>query len=158
MTLVQHRELLSLTNQQLSEILEDLGQPAYRLRQLLDGLYRQRWTSLDQFTTLPKSLRDNLLEAGYSVGLPAIEKRFLSSDGTVRYLFQFSDGQSVETVWMPEGDGGEAGDGSDSGDEELAELPQELSSRGRAATEGSAVRSDHQQRGYPPYRRLLAIG
>jgi len=138
MTLVQHRELLSLTNQQLSEILEDLGQPAYRLRQLLDGLYRQRWTSLDQFTTLPKSLRDNLLEAGYSVGLPAIEKRFLSSDGTVRYLFQFSDGQSVETVWMPEGDGGEAGDGSDSGDEELAELPQELSSRGRAATEGSA--------------------
>src|SRR6516164_2277574 len=138
MTLVQHRELLSLTNQQLSEILEDIGQPAYRLRQLLDGLYRQRWTSLDQFTTLPKSLRDNLLEAGYSVGLPAIEKRFLSSDGTVRYLFQFSDGQSVETVWMPEGDGGEAGDGSDSGDEELAELPQELSSRGRAATEGSA--------------------
>src|SRR5208337_3551857 len=34
----------------------------------------------------------------------------------------FSDGQSVETVWMPEGDGGEAGDGSDIGDAELREI------------------------------------
>ncbi len=37
-------------------------------------------------------------------------------------LLAFADGQSVETVWMPEGDGGEAGDGSESGDEELEEL------------------------------------
>jgi len=42
------------------------------------------------------------------VGLPRIEQRFLSQDGTVRYLIGFPDGQSVETVWMPEGDGGEA--------------------------------------------------
>jgi 23S rRNA (adenine2503-C2)-methyltransferase len=41
-----------------------------------------------------------------------IEQRFVSQDGTVRYLIGFADGQSVETVWMPEGDGGEAGDGS----------------------------------------------
>ncbi|MGZ5127798.1 MAG: 23S rRNA (adenine(2503)-C(2))-methyltransferase RlmN, partial [Burkholderiales bacterium] len=41
---------------------------------------------------------------------------FTSADGTIRYLFAYSDGQSVETVWMPEGDGGEAGDGSESGD------------------------------------------
>jgi 23S rRNA (adenine2503-C2)-methyltransferase len=53
---------------------------------------------------------------GYSVGLPAIEKRFVSQDGTVRYLMAFVDGQSVETVWMPEGDGGEAGDGTEAGD------------------------------------------
>jgi 23S rRNA (adenine2503-C2)-methyltransferase len=38
-------------------------------------------------------------------------------DGTVRYLIRFADGQTVETVWMPEGDGGEAGDGSEAGDE-----------------------------------------
>ena len=119
---LQQRELLSLSNEQLTELFESLAQAPYRLRQLLDGLYRQRWTSLHQFTTLPQSLRRHLADGGYSVGLPAIEQRFTSSDGTVRYLFQFSDGQSVETVWMPEGDGGEAGDGSDSGDEELAEL------------------------------------
>ena len=62
------------------------------------------------------------MAAEYSIGQPVIEKQFLSSDGTVRYLFAFADGQSVETVWMPDGDGGEAGDGSDTGDDELAGL------------------------------------
>ena len=50
------------------------------------------------------------------VGMPAIDKKFVSLDGTVRYLIGFPDGQSVETVWMPEGDGGEAGDGTEAGD------------------------------------------
>jgi 23S rRNA (adenine2503-C2)-methyltransferase len=138
----QQRELLSLSNQQLTDLVESLGLAPYRLRQLLDGLYRQRWPRLADFTTLPAALRQQLA-ADYSVGQPSIEKKFTSTDGTVRYLFQFADGQSVETVWMPEGDGGEAGDGSDSGDEELAELSHEVSSRGRTAIEGSAV-SSHQ--------------
>src|SRR5260370_38205476 len=107
----QQRELLSLSNQQLIDLIEGLGLPPYRLRQLLDGLYRQRWPRLEQFTTLPAALRQQLA-ADYSVGHPYTEKKFTSSDGTVRYLFQFADGQSVETVWMPEGDGGEAVDGS----------------------------------------------
>src|SRR5271166_6676331 len=127
MTELQQRELLSLSNEQLTELLESLAQAPYRLRQLLDGLYRQRWSRLNQFSTLPQSLRQQLADLGHSVGLPTIEKKFTSSDGTIRYLFQFSDGQSVETVWMLEGDGGEAGDGSDSGDEEL------VSSRAQAA-------------------------
>ncbi|HEX8893846.1 MAG TPA: 23S rRNA (adenine(2503)-C(2))-methyltransferase RlmN, partial [Terriglobales bacterium] len=120
MTEPQHRELLSLSNEQLTELIESFAQAPYRLGQLLDGLYRQRWTGLEQFSTLPQAFRRQLADADYSVGQPAIEKRFTSSDGTVRYLFGFADGQSVETVWMPDGDGGEAGDGSDSGDEELA--------------------------------------
>jgi len=135
---LQQRELLSLSNEQLSEILESLAQPPYRLRQLLDGLCRQRWSRLDQFSTLPQALRRQLADLGYSLGLPAIEKKFTSTDGTIRYLFAFSDGQSVETVWMPEGDGGEAGDGSPSGDEELSDLSPELSSRGRSAAKEPA--------------------
>ncbi len=124
---LQHRELLSLSNQELTETIESFAQAPYRLRQLLDGLYRQRWSRLDQFSTLPAAFRQQLLTADYSVGQPNIEQKFTSSDGTVRYLFGFADGQSVETVWMPDGDGGEAGDGSDSGDEELAEVPQATS-------------------------------
>jgi 23S rRNA (adenine2503-C2)-methyltransferase len=117
----QHTELLGLSFQQLSEIAELVGEPTYRARQLFDGLYRQRWSALEQFSPLPLNLRRKLGEAGFSVGLPKIEKKFVSSDGTVRYLVAFADGQSVETVWMPEGDGGEAGDGSPSGDDELEE-------------------------------------
>src|SRR6516162_3962970 len=130
MTEPQHRELLSISNEQLTELIESFAQAPYRLRQLLDGLYRQRWTGLEQFSTLPQGFRRQLAEAGYSVGQPTIEKRFTSSDGTVRYLFGFADRQSVETVWMPEGDGGEAGDGSDSGDDELADLSPRHPERG----------------------------
>src|SRR3974377_2029103 len=135
---LQQRELLSLSNEQLSEILESLAQAPYRLPQLLDGLYRQRWSRLDQFSTLSQALRRQLADLGYSVGLPTIEKKFTSADGTIRYLLAFSDDQSVETVWMPEGDGGEAGDGSPSGDEELSDLSPELSSRGRSAAKEPA--------------------
>jgi 23S rRNA (adenine2503-C2)-methyltransferase len=141
MTEPQHRELLSLSNEQLVELIASFAQAPYRLRQLLDGLYRQRWAGLELFSTLPQGFRRQLADAGYSVGQPAIEKSFSSSDGTVRYLFGFADGQSVETVWMPEGDGGEAGDGSDSGDEELAELKSKVSSRaGRSGVEGRLSR------------------
>ena len=117
----QYTELLGLTIQQLTEIAEGFGQPAYRARQLLDGLYRQRWPALEQFTMLPLAFRQRLRESGYAIGLPRIEKKFISADGTIRYLLAFADGQSVETVWMPDGDGGEAGDGSEDGDAELRE-------------------------------------
>jgi 23S rRNA (adenine2503-C2)-methyltransferase len=122
----QHTELLGLSHQQLNEVVEGFAQAGYRARQLLDGLYRQRWSAIEEFSSLPRSFRQQLTDAGYRVGLPEIERRFTSSDGTVRYLLRFSDGQSVETVWMPEGDGGEAGDGSDVGDEELQELESSL--------------------------------
>jgi len=122
MSTLQHTELLGLTNQQLTELVEGFGQASYRSRQVLDGLYRQRWSALEDFSTLPKSFRQQLAEAGYQVGSPGVERKFVSQDGTVRYLLQFSDGESVETVWMPEGDGGEAGDGSEDGDAELREL------------------------------------
>jgi len=115
----QHTELLGLSLQQLSELVEELGEAPYRARQLFDGLYRQRWSRLEQFTPLPLEVRRKLGEGGLAVGLPTQAQKYVSSDRTIRYLFAFADGQSVETVWMPEGDGGEAGDGSQSGDEEL---------------------------------------
>lgn len=98
--------------------MQDFGQPGFRGRQIFDAVYRRRLTSVDQILTLPQTLRERLKSSGFEIGVPKIEKRFQSIDGTVRYLISFSDGQSVETVWMPEGDGGEAGDGTESGDEE----------------------------------------
>jgi 23S rRNA (adenine2503-C2)-methyltransferase len=133
----QYTELLGLTIQQLTEIAEGFGQPGYRARQLLDGLYRQRWSGLEQFTMLPLAFRQRLRESGYAVGLPRIEKKFVSADGTIRYLLAFADGQSVETVWMPDGDGGEAGDGSEDGDAELRE--QALSHQHSALSKGKPV-------------------
>jgi 23S rRNA (adenine2503-C2)-methyltransferase len=109
--------LLGLQLPELATLVEEFGQPPYRARQLFEALYRQRVETAEQILTLPQDFRHNLADRGFSVGLPGIEKKFVSGDGTVRYLMACSDGQSVETVWMPEGDGGEAGDGSDAGDQ-----------------------------------------
>lgn len=99
-----------------------MGQPAWRGRQLAEAMYRQRLASLDAVTTFPLALRERLSKEGWSIGRPTIDQVFVSNDGTERYLIGCGApiAQTVETVWMPEGDDGEAGDGSDA---EAAETP-----------------------------------
>jgi 23S rRNA (adenine2503-C2)-methyltransferase len=105
--------LLGLDQQELTKLAVEKRQPSFRGKQLADAIYRQRVDKLAEVTTLPQSLRESLASEGSEIGWPTILKRFVSQDGTIRYLIGFADGESVETVWMPEGDGGEAGDGSD---------------------------------------------
>lgn len=123
-------ELLGLDLQQLTAIAVEAGQPPYRGRQLFEALYRQWVENLDSITALPQRWRKQLAER-YVVGLPSIQKKFVSVDGTVRYLVGFADGQSVETVWMPEGDDGELGDGSEAGEEEMGGPPLHEAKGGR---------------------------
>ena len=111
--------LLGLNREELTALVSEAGEPGYRARQVMDAVYRQRVESLAEISTLPLQFRDWLEQNGITVGAARTENKFVSNDGTVRYLIAFADGQSVETVWMPEGDGGEAGDGSEAG--ELAE-------------------------------------
>ncbi len=109
--------LLGLDRGEIVALVSEAGEPGYRAQQIMDAVYRQRVESLAEISTLPQEFRERLAESGVSVGAARIEKKFVSVDGTVRYLIGFADGQTVETVWMPEGDGGEAGDGSEAGAE-----------------------------------------
>ncbi|PYX00374.1 MAG: 23S rRNA (adenine(2503)-C(2))-methyltransferase RlmN [Acidobacteria bacterium] len=115
--------LLGFDLQELTAIVEEMGEPSFRGQQLFEAIYRQRIESVEEVSTLSRELRRGLDRQGYSVGSPDIQRKFTSSDGTIRYLISFADGQTVETVWMPEGDGGEAGDGTES------DLPTEFSTR-----------------------------
>ena len=110
--------LLGLDFEELSQLASRHGQPEYRARQLFEAIYPQRRGSLDSVTTLPKEFRLALKDEGAGIGQPRIERSFRSADGTIRYLIAMNDQehQTVETVWMPEGDGGETGDGSEAGD------------------------------------------
>ena len=117
MTEEKQSTLLGLTLRELTQVAEESGQPPYRGRQMFEALYRQRLGSAEQISTLPQDFRESLRQSGITLGIPEVEKKFTSSDGTVRYLMEFADGQTVETVWMPEGDNGESGDGSEAGDE-----------------------------------------
>jgi 23S rRNA (adenine2503-C2)-methyltransferase len=132
-----HRQLsnslLGLTLQELTNLAIETGQPAYRGQQLFDAIYRQKIDRLDQISTLPLEYRTRLAEQGWVVGQPTISQKFVSRDGTVRYLIGLDDAETVETVWMPEGDGGESGDGSEAGDEMESGIKAEPSGAGREA-------------------------
>lgn len=117
MTGSSQKPLLGLNHNDLDALIDELREPSYRAQQVFEALYRQRVESMEQISTLPASLRRELSERGYGIGAPVIESKFQSLDGTVRYLIACNDAQTVETVWMPEGDGGEAGDGSEAGEE-----------------------------------------
>jgi 23S rRNA (adenine2503-C2)-methyltransferase len=106
---------------ELTELMAGLGQSKYRAVQLAEALYKQRLQSLEEITTLPVEVRERLAAEGYSVGLPEIAQAARSVDGTERYLMRMADGETVETVWMPDGDGGERGDGSEAAVEEEAD-------------------------------------
>ncbi|MBZ5602779.1 MAG: 23S rRNA (adenine(2503)-C(2))-methyltransferase RlmN, partial [Acidobacteriia bacterium] len=75
------------------------GEPSFRARQIYQAVYRRKVSDLGEVSNLPKSLRGRL-----PVGIPGIEKRYESADGTRRYLLRLADQKTVEAVWMPEGE------------------------------------------------------
>jgi 23S rRNA (adenine2503-C2)-methyltransferase len=106
--------LFGRSRAELTKLLSAMGQPAFRGRQIAEAMYNQRVTSIHEMTVLPLTLRQRLVDEGWIVGRPKIAQVFRSADGTERYLVEGAAGQdTVETVWMPEGDDGESGDGSD---------------------------------------------
>lgn len=101
------RPLFGMDRTALLALVAELGGSPYRAKQLEQALYRDHAESLESITTLPQAFREQLHAAGYGVGLPKIAETFRSVDGTERYLIAGLDGQTVETVWMPNGDGSE---------------------------------------------------
>src|ERR1700723_934167 len=111
------KRLFGLDREALEQRMVDLGEPSWRGKQVAEALYCQRIEGLDEITTLRKQLRGKLADGGWEVGRPTIRQVFKSVDGTERYLVECGPADTVsaatvETVWMPEGDDGEAGDGS----------------------------------------------
>ena len=118
------KPLFGLQNQELTVQLQEFSLPPWRIRQLQSALYRQRIESFDGLTNWSKDLRQKVASAGFCVGVPGIVETFRSVDGTERYLIAGHDGQTVETVWMPEGDGAETSDDSAPGDSKPSDPPE----------------------------------
>ena len=115
------RALFGMSLPELTEMMAAMGQKPYRARQVFEALYKQRVSGVVEMTTLSTALRGELEAGGWTVGLPEIVQTATSVDGTERYLMRMADGETVETVWMPDGDGGERGDGSEAAVEEASE-------------------------------------
>ena len=91
--------LKNKNQQEIAGILKELGQPAFRAKQVYTWLHKGV-RSYDEMTNLPKGLRDQLSE-NYPIHAPkVVRKQESQKDGTIKYLWQLSDGNCVETVLM----------------------------------------------------------
>ncbi len=93
----------ALVGMDLADLKVLLGpkQASFRARQLFDALYKRRVDNLSDVTNLPQDIRGELAE-NHPVGLPELEHRYDSRDGTRRFLLRLSDDRTVEAVLMPE--------------------------------------------------------
>ena len=91
--------LKSMTASEISTVLKELGQPAFRAKQVFSWLHKGV-KSYEEMTNLPKALRDVLSEK-YPIYTPEVlRKQESQKDGTVKYLWRLEDGNCVETVLM----------------------------------------------------------
>ncbi len=91
--------LRSMTLPELAGCLKELGQPAFRAKQVYTWLHRGA-RSYEEMTNLPQALRQRLEEL-YPLNPPVVARKQESQrDGTIKYLWQLSDGNCVETVLM----------------------------------------------------------
>ena len=93
------KNLKSMTQSEIGAVLKELGQPVFRAKQIFTWLH-SGVRSYDEMTNLPKTLR-SLLEQQYPICAPqVVRKQESRRDGTIKYLWQLSDGNCVETVLM----------------------------------------------------------
>ena len=91
--------LKSMTIAEIGAVLKELGQPAFRAKQVYTWLHKGV-RSYEEMTNLPKALRDTLAEK-YPLHIPKVVRRQESQkDGTIKFLWELADGNCVETVLM----------------------------------------------------------
>jgi 23S rRNA (adenine2503-C2)-methyltransferase len=94
------QSLYELNLEELTQFVTDLGQPAFRARQIWQWLYQHYATDFDEMTNLSKSLRQKLAETAVIPILPVAFSQHSSDGQTKKVLFQLADGQTIETVLM----------------------------------------------------------
>lgn len=94
------RDIKSFSMEELQTQFKNWEQPAYRLPQLLDWIYKRRVTSWDEMTNLPKTLRE-LLAKEFSLQTLELVRKQGSRDTTQKFLWKLSDGAMIESVLIP---------------------------------------------------------
>lgn len=93
--------LKSLSRDELTGFIEGQGLPKYRTDQLLNWIYVRYATSLEEISEFSKDLRNRLGEIAF-IGNLEVVKRERSSDSTEKFLFGLEDGQTIESVLIPD--------------------------------------------------------
>jgi 23S rRNA (adenine2503-C2)-methyltransferase len=99
------RTLVGLSREELTALMQEIGEPAFRARQLWHWIYHRGETEFEKMTSLAKPFRGALAER-FEVGRPGVSVDRESIDGTRKWLLKFQDGQEAEAVHIPEEDRG----------------------------------------------------
>ena len=89
----------SMTQEELTAWLKELGEPAFRAKQIFRWLYRGV-RSFDEMTDLSKALREKLAGAALLTPPTVARKQVSAQDGTIKYLWELADSNCVESVLM----------------------------------------------------------
>ena len=92
--------LIGYSKDALAEFVEEIGEPNYRAKQIFKALHERRLQDFTEITDLPKNFREKLNEKAIASSL-TVESRYVSEDGTRRFLMKTHDGYPVETVLIP---------------------------------------------------------
>ena len=93
------QDLKSMTQEEMTLALKAMGQPSFRGKQVFTWLHKGV-TSFDEMTNLPKDLRDKL-KSEFFLTVPKVARKQMSKqDGTIKYLWELSDGNCIESVLM----------------------------------------------------------
>ena len=92
-------DIRSMTLDELTAALKEMGEPAFRGRQVFTWLHRGV-RSFDEMSDLSKPLREKLAGMCRLSGLNAVRRQISQADGTVKYLWELQDGNCIETVLM----------------------------------------------------------
>jgi 23S rRNA (adenine2503-C2)-methyltransferase len=93
-------DIKSLPFEELTQYLVSAGEPKYRAKQLYEWMHVKLATSFEEMTNLPKSMRQKLSEQTDYVTLKQLEVQTSKEDGTQKYLFELTDGNTIESVRM----------------------------------------------------------
>lgn len=99
---MSQKNLRELSHAELADLLKELGEPAFRVKQIEDWIWNKNAQTFDDMTNLPKSLREKLAAVSTATSVREVTKQ-VSQDGSRKYLLQYPDGVSVECVGMPSG-------------------------------------------------------
>ncbi|MBR3641758.1 MAG: 23S rRNA (adenine(2503)-C(2))-methyltransferase RlmN [Oscillibacter sp.] len=92
-------DILSLTPTELGDLMREMGESAYRAKQIFAWLHRGA-ASFDEMSDLSKGLRERLAETCVLAAPKVVRKQVSALDGTVKYLWELTDGNCIETVFM----------------------------------------------------------
>mgnify|MGYP001752092983 FL=1 len=101
--MVDKRQLLGMTLEELKGVASEVGLPAYAAKQMADWIYKKKITRISEMTNIAVAKRA-LLEDSFEIGAYPPSEYQKSKDGTIKYLYAAGPGRFVESVYIPTDD------------------------------------------------------